>query len=93
MIAMVIFFLLSIYLSNHFEYKIHSAKEDENFGEADYKKLFEFKSKSTKKKKDTVKKEKEHKSKFSNPFSSKDAQGTADTEVRERTEIKNLDEL
>lgn len=48
MIAMVIFFLLSIYLCNHFSKMIKYAKEDENFDEADYKKLFEYKIKKKK---------------------------------------------
>lgn len=43
MVAMVIFFLASIYLSNLFAFKMKSAKEDENFGEDDYRKLFEYK--------------------------------------------------
>jgi hypothetical protein len=43
MIAMVIFFLSSIYLCSLFNSKMKEAEDDENFGEADYKKLFEFK--------------------------------------------------
>jgi hypothetical protein len=44
MIAMVIFFLCSIYLCSHFSSKMKQAKEDEDFGENDYKKLFEFRA-------------------------------------------------
>lgn len=43
MIAMVIFFLCSIYLCGLFSTKMKQAKEDEDFGEADYKKLFMYK--------------------------------------------------
>jgi len=46
MVAMVIFFLSSMYLVNHFNSKLIHAKEDENFNEEDYKKLFEYKLKS-----------------------------------------------
>lgn len=42
MIAMVIFFLCSIYLCNLFSSKMKEAQDDENFGERDYKKLFEY---------------------------------------------------
>jgi len=54
MIAMVIFFLLSIYLCNHFSSMIKVAKEDENFDEADYKKLFEYKIKKKQDKEDNL---------------------------------------
>lgn len=43
MITMIIFFLASMYLINHFSFKIKQAQEDQNFGEDDYKKLFEYK--------------------------------------------------
>lgn len=43
MIAMVIFFLSSIYLCNLFAGQMKQADEDENFGEDDYRKLFEYK--------------------------------------------------
>ena len=42
MIAMVIFFLVSIYLCNLFNEQMQRASEDENFGEDDYRKLFEY---------------------------------------------------
>jgi len=42
MVAMVIFFLSSIYLCNLFSSKMKEAADDENFGEGDYKKLFEY---------------------------------------------------
>lgn len=42
MITMIIFFLASMYLINHFSFKIKQAQEDQNFGEEDYKKLFEY---------------------------------------------------
>jgi hypothetical protein len=42
MLAMIIFFLSSMYLTNLFASKIVKAREDENFGDGDYKKLFEF---------------------------------------------------
>jgi len=42
MIAMIIFFLSSIYLCNLFSKKLKTASEDENFGEEDYAKLFGF---------------------------------------------------
>ena len=45
MIATVIFFLCSMYLTNHFGKKLKFTKEDESFNEEDYKKLFEFKLK------------------------------------------------
>jgi hypothetical protein len=46
MIAMVFFFLCSMHLVGHFYSKMTHAKEDENFNEEDYKKLFEYKLKS-----------------------------------------------
>lgn len=42
MIAMIIFFLSSIYLCNLFSQKSKTASEDENFVEEDYAKLFGF---------------------------------------------------
>jgi hypothetical protein len=42
MIAMVIFFLCSIYLCSHFEQKLKIARGDEDFLEEDYKKMFQF---------------------------------------------------
>jgi len=42
MLAMVIFFLCSIYLCNHFSQKLKVAVGDEDFVEEDYKNMFEF---------------------------------------------------
>lgn len=42
MLAMVIFFLCSIYLCNHFSQKLKVAVGDEDFVEQDYKNMFEF---------------------------------------------------
>jgi flagellar biosynthesis/type III secretory pathway M-ring protein FliF/YscJ len=41
-VAIVIFFLLSIVLSEYFKVKLKAATEEDNFVEEDYKKLFEF---------------------------------------------------
>jgi hypothetical protein len=42
-ITYVVYFLLAIYLVSFFEEQRTVSKGDENFGEADYKRLFEFK--------------------------------------------------
>ena len=42
MIAMITFFLASIYLTNHFSAKIKQASDDQDFGDTDYKNLFEY---------------------------------------------------
>jgi len=42
MITMITFFLASIYLTDHFSTKIKQASADQDFGDADYKKLFEY---------------------------------------------------
>lgn len=44
MIAMIIFFLCSIYLCSNFSKRIKQAVDDKMFDEAEYKKLFEFKT-------------------------------------------------
>ena len=44
--AMVFFFLSSMYLTSLFYTKMVHAREDENFNEEDYKKLFEYELKS-----------------------------------------------
>ena len=41
-IAIVSFFLISIYLSNFFEKQLKTSEESENFFETDFKKLFEY---------------------------------------------------
>jgi hypothetical protein len=38
----VVFFLLSILLSNYFASELDAAAEEEHFEDKDYKKLFEF---------------------------------------------------
>jgi len=61
MLAMIIFFLSSMYLTNLFASKIVKAREDENFGDGDYKKLFEYEIKVQKMRKRKVKKVKQKK--------------------------------
>lgn len=53
MVAMVIFFLSSIYLSNLFSSKMKAASDDESFTEQYYKLLFEFRLEKKKSKNDT----------------------------------------
>lgn len=41
-VAIVCFFLISIFLANYFEKQLKTSNEKEQFGESDFKKLFEY---------------------------------------------------